>query len=610
MATIGFLLDPDRDIPSSQDSDWFGRCTAFMSGTWMAWQKLKSDLDQADLPNKPWFEAPSLTTNAADYMSHMSPEHKRQYDQYVNARHSQWLQQGKPDTQETGGPADFEAWSGQPSKLSVDKFLGYRGLKAAKAKQGKLATVHHDSDPFGFNLSPTDSVELAMLAEIARANGGTHLALWTYGHSLQIVIDRPTQHHWFSIRLHKPSDQARPDVLTQLKAALDGSRLKPDWKAIEHQLSTPSISITRWFLAFGIPGAMELVPAQANDLWSLLESEGSQLLTGQPVDPTSLKALNKYLTSKLPSKGGKGTARKLSNAATGLARLIGWGALAARQAWAEQYWTIVDGPLHNHLTTGANPKGQSASTGRLLSYYQGADLRDGLFLSLAAAQAESANGHAYVAALEVLAENCNTVGCSLVIFPQALQNQFRSAFGIEDGAAESDQGWSAELFLDLPGLLKADLVKEALAFLKKNRCKGAVLRVEPGLAVTAHGDFAELFPKADLSSLGGSLSAAQLAQALGLSLFRPPAIQETPPPSSGLTRQAVKQGRLGPQASLQLRLGTSDPNYLDQLLQDLGEFFPLRWIENGTLFAGSQSPINPSLLHQLLGDLPRTNPSM
>jgi hypothetical protein len=132
MATLGFLLDPDRELPADPDCDWFGRCTGFMSGTWMAWQKLKSSLNPADLPNRPWFDAPSLTTNAADYMAFMRPEHEKQYQNYVDQRHAEWIKQGQTRCASSWRSRRFETWSGQPSKLSASHLLSYRASKPSR----------------------------------------------------------------------------------------------------------------------------------------------------------------------------------------------------------------------------------------------------------------------------------------------------------------------------------------------------------------------------------------------------------------------------------------------------------------------------------------------
>src|SRR5262249_12143040 len=165
---------------------------------------------------------------------------------------------------------------------------------------------------------------------------------------------------------------------------------------------------------------------------------------------------------KLPSKPNKDITRKLGNAAWRLKRSTGVPPTSSlwrdRYQAARLYWEIVESDALDHLTTGNDTKGKgvSASLGRLAAYYPLAVRGDSWFWTLAALEAESANGHAFVDAMFSLATAAHNGAWTLVLVPSAQHAAFRLAMGIDGSVAEDERGWSAEAFLDLPGTLKAD----------------------------------------------------------------------------------------------------------------------------------------------------------
>ncbi len=630
MATLAFLLNPDRDIPALTDPEWFGPFSGFNAGTWMTWRSFRSTLPEGDRPRQAWFDTQGLTTNAADYMVFNRAEHKELFKAYIAERHQRWLAAGKPDIVEGNGPAEFEAWTGKASKLGLGTLSGYRGLDWGKATRGKHGLVHQAGKPHAFELSAIADVEPAMLAEFARAYGGESLGMWTYGRSLQLVLHRNGQRHVFRIRTKRASDKERaPALLARLRAAFEGAGIEPDWKVIEQQLKAPEISLVAWYQAFGLPGAMELTPAEGPALWQALERAGSALLGGAAPAAADAKALNKHLPTRLPAKPGKGMARKVAGAIHELAEILGWQSAPdtwkARREAAARYWTIVDGAGLDRLTTGTDKKGigTAASLGRLLPYYPPKLFRDPLFLAMAALEAEAANGHAFVAALEGLAENAADAGMTSVLVPDTLAEKFRKDFGIDGGKIDSADGMTMEVFVDHGPMLKADVAEVARAWLARQKIESGVIRI------AADGK-AEALPggvkQPPVEAAGKALDPHALAAALGFPTLLAP-VQDAPStsPASGFNRAAVlealKQSATAapvddwhlaaqtlpePQkpTALRLTLSTADEGYAEQLLEDLAGKFRVRWREGKTVFAGSPDERNWEFVAQLIGDPP------
>jgi hypothetical protein len=649
MAALGFLMAPERDVRATTDRDWFETCCAWINGTYMAWRALRDTLPPGERPEG-WFDAPNLTTNAADYMERNRPEHKVAFRAHVAERLAQWQARGcDPATVVHNGPAEFCAATGTEPGLGLDKLVAYRGgllqpIPEKKLKRGgRVGLLANQGDVFAFDTEH----ERDLLEELTRAAGGDSLALWTWGHTVQVEIlrsrraTRPERRR-ISIRLRRPADRERSAGLrSELERGFDGSALHPDWPAIEAQLAAAEIEIGPWFEAFGLPGAAELAPRDGAALWAELDRAGTDLLRGATPDPAAVKRVNAVLSKsgpeKLPSKPGKGTARRLAGTAWQLRRNVGLpadsGPWPERHRAARLYWTITDSELAEQLTVGRDRQGRgaSASLGRLLACYPATSRRDNWLWALAAQQAESANGHAFVPAMEAFAEAAHRAGFTVVLVPAERQAAFRSAFGIE-GSAESERGWSAEVFVDLPGLLKVDVADAAGAWLAKSRSSGVVLRCEAdGLGHVAAWKDGQ--PGADASTVLGVATVeapAEVARALdpraalrafGFPLLLGPgeaAAAEAPPAEGAASRRLdpsqfegwpadVPRRITSVEAAVLVRVDveTRDGAYVDLLATDLeaGPRLAVRR-DGSTLHADAGRQLDSADVAVLLGDLP------
>ncbi len=636
MATLGFLFAPESAILDATDVEWLGRCCAWMHGTYMARVRAWPKLTGEHRPARLWFDAPSLTSNAATYMGYGGPELRETCTKHVEQKLAEWESQGRPDIVVEGGPADYCAVSQTTSRLGLDWLTGYRGGLLQPVPGKKYALVANQGALFRFD--DTD-LEQAVAEEITRAYGGASLAMWTLGHTVQIVLWQARQGAQpeclrYSIRLMRPSDHPRnPAVLADLKRGFANVAIAVDWKSVESLLAAAEIGVEAWFAAFGLAGAAELAPKDCAAQWDALDTVGASLLRNEAPNAALVKRLNAVLAKvgedKVPGKPGKGMARKLFGAAYQLRQASGLPAGDSpwkdRYAAAESYDAIVNSDAFDRLTTGNDKKniGASASLARLMAYYPEKFYRDGWFWSLAALEAESLNGHAFVGAMETLAQEAHAAGFTLVLTPADQQPAFRKAFGIDGGEAEAERGWSAEAFVDLPGMMKADVADLATAWLAKNKAKGAVVRCEAGGAAKASGDTAAVFgarAKASLKEAARELNPRAAFETLGFVELLAPvplaAPQEETESSAATLDPAGTEGWPsevprtleggGADILMLVAVETKDGVYLDQLATDLKSGEKLRTrLDNNVLHLSKRTErIRTADIRRVLGDLP------
>lgn len=214
-------------------------------------------------------------------------------------------------------------------------------------------------------------------------------------------------------------------------------------------------------------------------LWNDLEVVSTTLLRGEIPELNLVQRINKIRKENNPDEESlpevlpkeKGTIARFVACAAGINDFCGLrGAIGlpksphwiARYLAASRYDPITMGDSEARLTVGIDKDGlgTSASMARLLAHYPPELARDSVFLALAGLEAEAWNGHAFVEAFFCLAENIHRAGFTLVVYPSSLENNFRQAFGIQSTGNETNarDGWAAEAFLDLPGILNADPV--------------------------------------------------------------------------------------------------------------------------------------------------------
>ncbi|MEW6350127.1 MAG: hypothetical protein AB1646_13760 [Thermodesulfobacteriota bacterium] len=371
---------------------------------------------------------------------------------------------------------------------------GYReipvdpGCVAYACNRGKI-------DDFHLGEYPGDS--LAKFVALCESYPGEYLATWTYGHAVHVVFlasraERPMRE--VSVRLACPPGGRNSHLVEGFLKWFTGAVIKPDLEQLREQFSRPEISVKCWFAAFGIEGANDLA-SDSGEIWKDFERAALTLLAGDHVEDDLIGRVNaripdddSHLTEELGDQPGV-TARLVHSAAFELAETFGEPKIPAWQARyraARFYWDITDcEDSCERLTVGIDEQGlgTSASLGRLLAHYPVELMRDPIFLAFAGMEAEGANGHAFVEAFHCLAEAAQRAGFSVAVFPEMLESKFRKAFGMESEweapRSARAQGWAAEAFVDLPGLLTVDTMPVIEHWYAAEQADGLLVRGEP-----------------------------------------------------------------------------------------------------------------------------------
>jgi hypothetical protein len=456
------------------------------------WKTLPPE-QQKDVPRMP--PGTGLSTNAMDSSLKKDPDLIASGKAWADGAWKDWNESGRSAPVPVLDAAVTHEALGLDSRMSLAELTGYSAgfvaVSAAKLKRGgSHAFIKNEGDPNAFAFGEQDSVQRERFLETARGHGGDHVAVWTFGHAIHVLVARSPKpgerlalHGPFSVRLRVAAGTQRPGGFVEsLMNALSESSIHPDFESLHREIARPELSVSRCFEAFGLPGARDLDSPDAAARWKDMNRVGHALLTAQPVDKKQLKNVQELLeplsnSAKLPSKGklGKGeTARVVADAAVDLRRALGIseaGAWTNRFRSASFYWDICEGAALDRLTTGADRAGigTGSSVARLLAHFPNDLLRDPLFLSLLALECEAANGHSFVEALSKLAEQTATAGLVLVVALKNQHSSMRKAFGItpEVDGAGPDGVWCGEALISDTTITKGDLMQTARNWMAK-----------------------------------------------------------------------------------------------------------------------------------------------
>jgi hypothetical protein len=330
MASLAFLLAPARAIPAEPDQEWLSTVQSFTHVADFRWVELWETLDENERKRVSRFaKGIGLSGNAMDAMKKKEPAIVDAARAFIDEAWNQFRAGGALPVVDS---AAAHRWLRLDSKMSLANLVGYAGgfkpIAASKLKHGGAhGFIKSDSDDNAFDFGGFNSIQRALFHEIARGHGGVHLAVWTYGHALHVLVARcdssgpdavATVHGPFSLRLAAGDRASRTRgnaFVDAIADALANSAIKPDFDALRAACGQPALSVAQAFAAVGVPGAVELddVTLDAAAHWSSMRGYVDALLDGTDVDKKALRALTRLLEArgsalyggiKLPAKLG------------------------------------------------------------------------------------------------------------------------------------------------------------------------------------------------------------------------------------------------------------------------------------------------------------------
>jgi len=537
MSSIGFLLSPLREIPAEHDNQWMSTVQSWLHIANYSWFGLWKQLSEEQKPGVPRMPpGTGLSSNAVDAARKKDPELLASAQPWAERAWRSWLESDRQTPPPAVDTATAHEVLSLDSRMSLQDLTGYMGgftaVPAKKLKRGgQYGFLKNEGDLNVFGFGAHDGIQCQLFLEIARGHGGDHLAVWTFGHALHVLVarspspgTRPTLQGPFSVRVRTVAGASRPGGFVEsLENALAGTALRPDFATLRSELAAPSLSIEACFTALGLPGARDFASPDIAARWEEMDRVAVALLTGQPADKKEVKNIKELLaplgeSARLPGKGklGKGEiARAVSEVVADLDGGLGMpesGRWAERSRSAAFYWDITDGEAGGRLTVGTDTAGlgASASVARLLTHFPSSLTKDPVFLAMLALECEAANGHAYVEALCKLAEQIGTAGLVLVVVPAEQRPALRKALSIESDEADGANGaWCGEALVSGTTITKGDPAEAARRFVTKTRTAGAIAELSrgKGAAVTWYKEGAPVATAKD-AGLGAAETAA------------------------------------------------------------------------------------------------------
>lgn len=508
MASLAFLFAPQSPIPAEADPAWYIDIRRWAMAVDRQWDACYHEVPDALRDRLPT-QLPTLIPSGTMVLG------LGQAERVVKRNATDWMQARFAELQARGfaGPLPANSATSASQALGIaaapglDQLVEYRRMlrpiPAGKLKRGgSIGCIANAASPTEFDVFAHGAPERTTARVLVEAYGGECLMVVTWGGALMVERLASTaagemlsvDARWRVRLVPLIAGRRDPRHLDALRALFEGSALRPDFAAIERELAAPRISVAAFFAALGIAGAREIEPPDADAVWRHFDAVAASLLAGHAADRPALAAVNALLAEggeKLPAKParpGRGdTARRLANAYATLAErmpLPQSGIWAARQGIAQTVGLLDACRGWRQVTFGDGAKGlgPSAATARMLAHAEPRQhAGDPMALALLALECEALNWHGFVAPLSALAETRAQVGFTALVAPASERAALDAAFGLEvDTRIESPaDAWTGEVFLESAALVKTDARAAAVAWMRKRRTRGAVVRVTP-----------------------------------------------------------------------------------------------------------------------------------
>ncbi|WP_189453151.1 hypothetical protein [Cognatilysobacter bugurensis] len=516
MASLAFLLAPLAPIPAEADRAWFCDLKQWSMALNAHWDTLRDRLPPEQRARVPRALQMRLPSGTMHFGAGSGPEKvgrnafkwaKQLIDHYVVGEFAAPLP--VIDTLLTSQALGLAP---APGLDNLEQYRGdaLRAIAAGKLKRGgSLGYASNAGSPWEFSLWGHRAAERNALHAFAQAYGGDYVLLATWGEALRVERiasagpgAAPAVDDEWTVRLVPLAASGRhPDLLLRLRRLFQGAAIQPDFAAIERELAAPRISVAAFFKAFGVAGAREVEPPNAEVLWKQLDDVSTALLTGAPPTKQALAAVNAVLGEsgdKLPAKPtrpGKGSTAQAVVFAHHLfhQRLPAptGGPWAERTHAAETVVRVEDSLAHRAMTFGCGTKGagESAAAARMLLHVEPRSRAgDPVAIAMLSNECEVWNWHGFVEPLATVSETLARTAFTAIVAPRAERASLRETFGLEAPEEHEEDippgPWAAEVFLDSRALIKGDLSAAAAAWMRKRKASGIVARVVPDGAVS------------------------------------------------------------------------------------------------------------------------------
>lgn len=319
MSSSAVVLAPLLPIPENPDRAWEATVeswTSLADDYWLDKVGALPEAARAGVARLPGGQRLSRSQSSATQTQNAAL--KKSAKAWVEEAWARYEAAGRKGPAPEGGVVAAHEALGLASKVSTANLIAYRGKYAPlppkkRPSAASLAFSLSTKDPSELEFLGQGATERVILEEIARAYGGEHLHLWTFGGAAHVWLARssaPGQRPSISCFSFRLAAEARQPQLGALRAAFEGSKLSPDLGRLEQLLARPTLELPDWFAAFGVLGAKPEPLVDPAALWADFDGVRAALLAGQAPDgkavarvSAAIERLGEKLPKKLPQKG-------------------------------------------------------------------------------------------------------------------------------------------------------------------------------------------------------------------------------------------------------------------------------------------------------------------
>lgn len=320
MAASAVVFAPLATLPEQPDRAWEATIESWTSLADTYWSEKVDALPEAEQGGLPrTLRGSRLSRSLSSATQTQSPVLRKSAKAWVEEAWARFEASGRTGPAPEGGVAVAHQALGLASRVSTANLCQYRGKYAPLPPKRRPAAASaafalSTKDPNELEFLAEGATERAIAEEIARAYGGDHLHLWTFGGAAHVWLARsatPGESPAISCFSFRLAARQRQPQLAALRGAFEGSKLSPDFSILERLLGEPELTLPEWFAAFGVAGIKAEPPLiDPAALWADFDRVRAALCQGEAPDgkaaarlTATIERLGEKLPRKVPSKG-------------------------------------------------------------------------------------------------------------------------------------------------------------------------------------------------------------------------------------------------------------------------------------------------------------------